>query len=83
VYALYCDFCGHSTAYLDLCLNNAQVRRFFKAVDNAREDFLTGSYLISVGAGSHTIDLRGLKNGPDVRFGCGACSNMVIEVIPE
>jgi hypothetical protein len=82
-----CVACGASSAQVEVYIDGARARRVFQDIPNNTANFISGSTLLSVGAGSHTIEIRGESTGPLVNFGCGvACANrssMIVQVIPQ
>ena len=83
-----CFGCGASTAEVSVYLDGTRAIRLFQDIANASESDISGSWLMLVGAGTHTVEIRGATfTGPTVNFGCGTnCahrSKMILQVIPE
>lgn len=86
--ALSCFACGGSDAFLDVRLNGGMANRLVHDIDNGATAYISGSWLLSVGAGTHTVEIWAESFGPTVLFGdCGTgCyprSHLIIQVIPE
>ena len=86
--AIGCALCGNSMAFLQLRLNGGNIAgRYDMDLNNDRQANFSGTALISVGPGNHTIDLTAGNSGPDVRFSCtGGCvvpTNMILQIIPQ
>lgn len=82
VYAGGCDFCGSSRAFLDLDVNGTFVQEWVQTVSNGAENTFSGSFLLTFGPGSYTIELKGFKQGPSVYFTQNG-SNMSLQIIPQ
>lgn len=81
-----CSVCGNKTPIIRLYLDGQQQRYWFVAVGPQLEPTATGTCLIDVAAGIHTVRLDANTdfNGP-AGFGTGAMggSNLIVQVIPQ
>lgn len=83
--------CGISNAAVDLNVNGVRATRVRRTLPSYTanvffEDFLGGSWVVSIGAGTHTIEVLGVFSGASVTFGGGGSfsrSNLIVQVIPE
>jgi hypothetical protein len=85
-YAASCAFCGFSQIDLRLNLNGADVSLHRYVLTNGEDMTMTGSVLLSVGAGNHTLKLRAAISGPPVYVGTSPSifnNNMIVQIIPE
>src|SRR5262249_13588436 len=82
-----CVGCSASTAEIDLILDGALNNRVFQTVVPESDQYITGSWVASVGSGDHTIQIQAHSIGGLVGFGCDpTCalrSNLIVQVIPE
>ncbi|MEO6541473.1 MAG: hypothetical protein ABIN74_10795 [Ferruginibacter sp.] len=85
-----CVNCGSTGAMIGVYIDGVQYGYWYEDVSNGAYIVLSSSYLGQIGAGSHTIELRGLKQGPSAFFGGNAStalgqrrSNMIVQVIPQ
>jgi hypothetical protein len=80
-----CAFCGFSRAAVSVYINDVYAGGSSRTLPNNAFDHVNGSVLITVGAGNHTIKLRGsVQAGPSVNFwGTNRYSNMIVQVINE
>jgi predicted nucleic-acid-binding Zn-ribbon protein len=90
-YAIACAFCGYSTVYFDVVLNNTFSARFNNSLPNSESSTFSNSHLITVGPGTHTVKITGTTAGP-TNVSCDAStsgsggilkSNLIVQVIPE
>ena len=78
----FCDFCGASTIYLNVFVDGAQTSTLAYDIANDVSFTLSNTTMITVAAGTHTIDLRAtISGGPSVNF--YGSRNLTILVIPE
>jgi hypothetical protein len=85
--ALPCSFCGASTANINIGVDGFGANFITHDISNGAVAYISGSWVVSVGAGNHTVEILGGSSGPSVRFGCpGGClgkSVLIVQVIPE
>lgn len=82
----FCGGCNASTAVIDVVLNGGVANRVFTTVVPSSDVHISGSWLMSVGAGNHTVEIKAHTIGGFVAYGCGTCavrSNLIVQVIPE
>src|SRR5262249_55577432 len=68
---LSCAFCGVSATYIDVVLDGVLQNRVENDVANGAFVCLTGSWLLEVATGNHTVEIHASAVGPNVRFGYG------------
>jgi len=80
-----CFACGSSTAIVDLNLNGGLVNRFNQDVPNGGSGMLSPVWVLDVGPGTHTVDVRGTCLGPDTQLGgVGVLrSALTLQVVPQ
>ena len=81
-----CVGCNASTAIIDVVLNGSVANRVFATVAPSSDVNISGSWLMSVGAGNHTVEIKAHTIGGSVLYGCANCavhSNLIVQVIPE
>ena len=83
-----CVGCGASTAQIYLTLDGSTVNTHRQDIANGSSNFITGSWLMAVGAGTHTIGIKAWSFGPLVNFGYPPGSGpwhsyLIVQVIPE
>ncbi len=79
-----CIGCGASTMYIDINLNGGLVNRFVENVANGSTHSFAGTTLISVGAGTHTIQFLGSRGGSDGYMGHPfQASHAILQIIPQ
>lgn len=81
-----CVGCSASSAYIDVTIDGALANRVVQTVAPESDVFITGSWLASVGSGTHTIEIKAHSIGGTVGFGCGFCSihsNLIVQAIRE
>jgi hypothetical protein len=82
----FCLSCNHSNARIGIYVDGNQSRYFTQDIQNSTVANFSATYLVQLGAGSHTIDLRGMKTGPSLFFAYGGsviANNMILQIIPE
>ncbi|MEO6719582.1 MAG: hypothetical protein ABIN67_04410 [Ferruginibacter sp.] len=85
-YAGTCAFCGTTQVDLRLNLDGSDVSLHRYIVPNGEDPLLTGSKLLPVGAGNHTLKLRVATTGPAIFIGIAPSvfeNDMIVQVIPE
>jgi hypothetical protein len=86
-FAPSCAFCGFSQIDLRLNLNGADAGLHRYVLTNGEDMTMTGSVLLQVGPGNHTLKLRAAISGPQVYVGTSSTpsfsNNMIVQVIPE
>jgi len=86
VFPGFCLSCNHTSAYIGIYIDGNQARYWNESIQNSTADNFSGSYVVQLSAGSHTIDLRGMKSGPSAYFALGGstvANNMILQIIPE
>ncbi len=82
-----CFNCGPTTSFLGIFLDGNFVRQWMQDVPNGSFANMAASILVNVGAGNHTIELRGQKQGPAASFASGVAfsrsNNMILQIIAE
>ena len=79
-----CFGCSQSTAYIDINLNGGLVNRFVQNVANGSTHSFSGTTLIQVGPGSHTISFLGSRGGSDMYMGHPfQASHAILQIIPQ
>ncbi|MES2777858.1 MAG: hypothetical protein V4722_27000 [Bacteroidota bacterium] len=85
-YAGSCAFCGTSQVDLRFLLDGSDVSLHRYVVPNAEDPTLTGSVLLQVGGGNHSLSLRAATTGPAIFIGTTPSifqNEMIVQVIPE
>ena len=59
-----CTFCGASNAYIDVMIDGSRANRVLQDIANGSTNNISGSWLITAGAGSHTVSLNAFGIGP-------------------
>jgi hypothetical protein len=81
------DCCFGSTAWIDITLNGGVVNTVQHSVANNSRAFISGSWMMAVGPGSHTVEIKAWSGSgaPLLVFGGvgGIRSNLIVQVIPE
>ena len=77
-----CVACGASTCYLRIFMDGNQVYQIYRDVPNGVNEFISATYLVTAGAGSHTIEIKALFSGPNTRF-AGYYDPAIIQIIRE
>ncbi|HMD00895.1 MAG TPA: hypothetical protein VKH37_12115, partial [Ferruginibacter sp.] len=88
VFPGFCFSCNATTASIGVFVDGSLGRSWTEDVFNSASQNISGSYLIQVGSGGHTIDIRGKKIGSSAYFGFAIAgidigNNMVLQIIPE
>lgn len=86
VVTISCAFCGYSSLYVDIDIDGSFNARYHWDVANGTGEILTGSKIISLSAGSHTVTLQGSAVGNSNIFGGGGTfgiKRMNLQVIPQ
>ncbi len=85
VYAGACAFCGVSRVSIYLQLNGNKAQGYTYDVCNECNNVLSGSKIIAVGPGTHTIRLLAAVFGPQVHFGGGSDYSKImnVQIIPQ
>ena len=79
-----CFACGETTFYIDIYLDGVYNRTFRVDVSNNKNQVFSGSALMTVGTGTHTISIRGARIGPDIYVGqSGLTSSAIYQIIPQ
>ena len=84
-----CTACLDSHLWLELYVDNVFGKNWRLDVNNGTIAVFSGSYLVSVGAGTHILELKGASTGPDTVFAYSAGSgtnygnNMILQIIPQ
>jgi hypothetical protein len=81
-----CALCGASNTWIDVMLDGGRATRVPQDLANGSFNTLSGSWLLTVGAGTHTVAINALSVGPSVTFalaGLTSISNLIIQVIPQ
>ncbi len=84
-----CVGCVASTAEIYLTVNDAGVaKRLTQTIANDfTREYISDSWLLTLGPGTYAIAVKATSTGPPVTFGCPAgCafrSNLIVQVIPE
>ncbi|HUR11978.1 MAG TPA: hypothetical protein VM012_11440 [Flavitalea sp.] len=80
-----CIGCGSSTMYIDINLDgNLNNNRFIETVANGAVHSFAGTTLLTVGAGTHTIQFLGSRSGSDGYMGHPSqASHAVLQIIPQ
>ncbi|MCP9757320.1 hypothetical protein EGI26_19335 [Lacihabitans sp. CCS-44] len=80
-----CFACGFSRGSVQVFLNDVYQMSFTENIPNGEWATISGTYLATVGAGTHTIKLNGVCiHNPLMRFwGSNAYSNMIVQLINE
>jgi hypothetical protein len=85
--ALPCGSCSASSAYIDVMLDGVLENRVQNDIINGNTAQISGSWLLAVGAGNHTVAINAFSIGPAVRFGFGPSStvrsSLIVQVIPQ
>lgn len=84
--ALSCAFCASSNASMSIYVDGILAARFFQDIANGDDATLTGSQLLQLGPGSHTVQIHADGIGPDIRFGSGTTvltTNMILQIFPQ
>jgi hypothetical protein len=79
-----CFACGNSDAYIYVVVDGTTVSQNIYYLNNGNELQLSGSFLVQLTNGSHTIKLMGSCAGASMTFSCTGCGNakrMVLQVI--
>lgn len=69
VLALPCTFCGTSTLDTEIYVDGVLASKFISTLDNGQFENITGSTMIPLGAGTHTIRIACKNTGPTVSVG--------------
>jgi hypothetical protein len=80
LYPPLCSSCGPSRLILYNVLDGgANLTSFFHDISNNQRQTASGTFMIAVGPGTHTIDLRATASGPDVSVGNGFMTLQVMQ----
>lgn len=86
-YAPYCFACGVSIPVIYMYVDNSSTMTYIgPQIVNSYASTVSGSYVAQLGAGTHTIKLRGATYVPSeaIRFQPGnTSSNMIVQVVLE
>jgi hypothetical protein len=85
-YAGACAFCGASQIDLRLNMDGADAGLHRYILTNGEDMTMTGTVLMNVAAGNHTLKLRAAISGPAVYVGTTPSvfnNNMIVQIIPE
>lgn len=85
-YASSCAFCGNSVIDIRLNLDGAEVTLQRFNLLNDQTETLTGTHMLSVGAGTHVIKVKAGISGPAVYIGESPSvfsNNMIVQVINQ
>ena len=79
-----CFACGATTVLIELNLDGGLVKRYWHDIPNDSDNIISGTFLISVGPGSHTISFSASRFGPDVWLGHSGIANVAtLQIIPQ
>jgi len=82
-----CIACDFSKAQIDIVLNGTASNSVYHHVpNNVADAYISGSWLLAVGPGTHTVEIRAKSFGPPIGFGLGVTgsySHLIVQVIPE
>ena len=83
--ALPCAFCGKSKASVQIFLNGTRQGVFINEFNNDYRVMISGSQLLQLGAGTHTLIILAIGWGDgDVVFGgVETINNMIVQIIPQ
>lgn len=80
LFAPLCTSCGPSRLILYNVLDGGgNLTSFFHDISNNQRQTASGTFMIAVGPGTHTIDLRATASGPDVSVGNGFMTLQVMQ----
>ena len=86
IYALpgSCVGCGATTVFIDIKLDGAMASRFEELIANGSVDYISGTTLLQMGPGTHTISFTAIRFGPNVYLGnTFLASQAVLQIIPQ
>ncbi len=84
VNAISCFACGDSDILIGIFIDGALAKPFRQDVRNNTDNIISGTLLISVGPGSHTISFSSSRLGPDVSIGSPAYASLAtLQIIPQ
>ena len=79
-----CVGCGPSTCWIDVNLNGGLAQRFIETIQNGASNEFTGSTLIQVAPGSHTISFLTSRVGSNMYVGHAfLASHAILQIIPQ
>lgn len=83
-----CIGCSASFGYVDVLADSGIADSITQDMGSNSSAYFSGSWLLSVGPGSHTIQISASSAGPLVNFACGSdCpinhSQLIVQVIPQ
>jgi len=79
-----CFGCSSSTSYIDINLNGGLVQRFIENVANGATHSFSGTALVQVGPGSHTISFTASRGGSNMYIGHPfQASHAILQIIPQ
>ena len=84
VIPVFCVACGPSGVLIDINLDGGLARRFEQDFVNASINVFSGTMLLDVSPGSHTISFTAARRGPNVNVGADTwASQAVLQIIPQ
>jgi hypothetical protein len=80
-----CTICDSPYVQVAVFLNGLHQTDFATLIVNGFGTKISGSWLLAVGPGNHTVEIRARTNsGPNTTFGApGSFSSLIVQVIPE
>ena len=81
IFAFGCALCGDTYCNLKVFLDGAIAYSWIRNANNGQYDSISGSCILNVGAGAHTIEIKVIAIGPSVRFGPN--NPTVIQIIQQ
>jgi len=80
----FCFGCGSTSTYIDLKLDGAMSERFIQTIGNGDYNTISGTALLQMGSGSHTISFEGSAIGNAIYLGdTFLASHAILQIIPQ
>jgi hypothetical protein len=84
MYPVFCVACGPTSVYIDINLDGGIAKRFVQDIVNVSINTFSGTMLLDVNPGSHTIYFTTSRIGPNVYVGAETlASHAILQIIPQ
>ena len=79
-----CFACGPTTLIVEIRLDGNFAKSYWQSIPNDADHILSGTFLINVIPGSHTISFDAYRFGPDIWLGHSGSKNVAtLQIIPQ